>query len=127
VHFLADKGASCSLVTPYVYIAASDDARVLELIDRVMAESIGAVAFTSSSQIDRFFQVAEARGSLAGLKDALGRIVVAAVGPTCAGTLRRHGVEPNVVPERSFFMRTLVEQLAAVFRASRPRGEERGS
>jgi uroporphyrinogen-III synthase len=127
VRFLADKGASCRLVTPYVYAAASDDARVLDLIERVLAASIDAVAFTSSSQVDRLFQVAETRGYVADLTNALGRIVVAAVGPTCAGTLRRYGVEPNVVPERSFFMRPLVDQLAATLGTSRREEGDNGS
>jgi uroporphyrinogen-III synthase len=70
--------------------------------------------------------VAEARGSLADLTRALGRTVVAAVGPTCATTLRRHGVEPSVVPERSFFMRPLVEHLAATLATpQREEGENR--
>jgi uroporphyrinogen-III synthase len=113
--FLEDAGASVRTVTPYVYAAASDDDRVVELIDRLVGGAIDGVAFTSSAQVDRVFQMAAKHRSTEALLAALGRIVVAAVGPTCAASLGRRGARVSVVPERSFFMRSLVEELARAF------------
>ncbi len=115
VTFLTERGAHIKVVTPYVYCAASEDDRVVELIDRIVCGSVDAVAFTSSSQVDRLFQVAGDRHLVDALVAALRTVVVAAVGPTCAASLVRRGAEVAVVPERSFFMRPLVDGLARAF------------
>jgi uroporphyrinogen-III synthase len=111
VAFLGERGAKVLPVAPYAYVAGTDDHRVVELIDKLSAGAIDAVAFTSSAQVDRVFQVADQRQSSAALVRALEHVVVAAVGPTCAASLRKRGVGVTVVPERSFFMKTLVGEL----------------
>lgn len=109
--FLQDAGAEASFVAPYVYAPKSDDARVLELIDRIAARSIDALALTSSPQVDRLFDVAREHGLEAKLKEGLSGIVVAAVGPVVAERLREFGIEPTLMPERTFFLRPLVNEL----------------
>jgi uroporphyrinogen-III synthase len=118
VPFLEGKGASVHAVAPYVYLDACDDARVHELIDKVIGRAVDAIAFTSSAQVDRIFEVAGAKGADDALLGALCRTVVAAVGPTCADSLRRRGIEQPIVPERSFFMRSLIEELSRAFGGS---------
>ena len=118
ISFLEGAGASVRTVTPYVYCAASEDERVIELIDKLVVGEIDGVAFTSSSQVDRVFQIADKHRSTDALLAALGRVVVAAVGPTCAASLGRRGAQVTVVPERSFFMKSLVDELARAFVAA---------
>src|SRR4051812_11275902 len=109
--FLERKGATVSAIAPYTYTEASDDERVIELIQRLVSGKVDAIAFTSSAQVDRVFQVASEQGATETLHQALLGVTVAAVGPTCASTLRSRGVAHAIMPERSFFMRSLVAEM----------------
>jgi uroporphyrinogen-III synthase len=46
------------------------------------------------------------------LRAALGHAKVAAIGPIVVETLQRHGVRIDVVPDKGFVMRRLVNALA---------------
>lgn len=76
-----------------------EDLRPLEaLIDALLAGDLEAVAFTSQVQIRHLLQVACTRGQGDLVLDALRRLVVAAVGPTCAAALEVVGITPEIVP-----------------------------
>jgi uroporphyrinogen-III synthase len=107
VDFLEGAGARVLVVAPYVYADAADDQAVLNLINRLQAGEIDAIAFTSTPQVDRLFSIAPAETVL----KALTNTVVAAVGPVVADTLRKHGIEPRVMPEESFFLKPLTTEL----------------
>jgi uroporphyrinogen-III synthase len=109
--FLEDAGAEASFVAPYIYAPKSDDDRVLDLIDRLSAREFDAFALTSSPQVDRLFDVAREYGRVEVLKASLATIVVAAVGPVVAERLRSEEIEPTIMPERTFFLRPLVNAL----------------
>ena len=79
------------------------------------AGQIDAIAFTSAPQVRRFRDVARAFGREAELRQGLKRIVVAAVGPIVAAELDAMGVQVNVTPENTFFMKPLVRELVAAF------------
>jgi uroporphyrinogen-III synthase len=107
VEFLQGADAKVSTVAPYVYADAADDAAVMNLLTRLQAEEIDAIAFTSTPQVERLFAVAPAPTII----NALARTVVAAVGPVVAETLQRHGVQARVMPEESFFLKPLTSVL----------------
>jgi uroporphyrinogen-III synthase len=107
VDFLDAAGAKVSTVAPYVYADAADDAAVMDLLTRLEAGEIDAIAFTSTPQVERLFAVASAPT----ITRALARTVVAAVGPIVAETLQRHGVQARVMPEESFFLKPLTSVL----------------
>jgi uroporphyrinogen-III synthase len=86
----------------------SADAAVLELLTQLSAGAVAAIAFTSSSQVERLFAVASAERVLA----ALAATQVAAVGPVVAATLRQRGVRVSAMPESSWFMKPLAAELA---------------
>src|SRR5207244_2366169 len=65
--FLERAGAIVRPVAPYVYAPASDDARVVTLIDRLPTGGIDAIAFTSAVQVRRLWEVAVAHQREAGL------------------------------------------------------------
>jgi uroporphyrinogen-III synthase len=113
VEFLGGAGAQVSTVAPYVYASASDDAAVVELIDALTAARVDAIAFTSASQVERLWQIAAASGNEARLRDGLARVRVAAIGPIVDEALAAHGVRIDVMPEKAFVMRRLVDALAA--------------
>ena len=110
--FLRGAGAEIRVVAPYVYADQSNDAAVLELLAQLSSGAVAAIAFTSSSQVERLFAVADAeqvRAALAGTE-------VAAVGPVVAGALRQRGVVVSAMPESSWFMKPLAAELARLLR-----------
>ena len=113
VDFLAGAGAQVLTVAPYVYASASDDAAVGDLIGALTSGRVDAIAFTSASQVDRLWQVAAASGAEARLREGLARVRVAAIGPIVDEALAARGVRIDVMPEKAFVMRRLVDALAA--------------
>jgi uroporphyrinogen-III synthase len=107
VDFLEHAGASVLVVAPYVYADAADDEAVLNLLKRLEAKEIDAIAFTSTPQVERIFSIAPPDT----VAKALANTVVAAVGPVVAETLRGHGIQPRVMPEESFFLKPLTSEL----------------
>ena len=98
-------------VAPYVYQPAAGDEQVVQLIHRLDEGSIDAIAFTTRKQVERLFEVAESQGLTDQLRRGFRRTKIAAVGPIVVAELHDKGVRVDAVPERSFFLRPLVEQL----------------
>jgi uroporphyrinogen-III synthase len=113
VEFLQSAGATVLVVAPYVYADAADDQAVLNLIKRVQAGEVDAVAFTSTPQVERLFSIAPPEMIAA----ALAHTVVAAVGPVVAETLKKRGIEARVMPEESFFLKPLTSELESALAA----------
>jgi uroporphyrinogen-III synthase len=107
VDFLEGAGARVLVVAPYVYADAADDQAVLNLLNRLQAGEVDAIAFTSTPQVERLFSIA----SPDTVTKALANTVVAAVGPVVADTLHKHGIEARVMPEESFFLKPLTTVL----------------
>lgn len=112
LEFLDAAGASVRTVAPYVYADAADDAAVRALLARLALGEMHAIAFTSTPQVERLFAVAPA----AEVRAALQRTLVAAVGPVVAATLARHGVEAQLMPAESFFIKPLTSALEQALR-----------
>jgi uroporphyrinogen-III synthase len=107
VDFLESVGAAVSTVAPYVYADAADEQAVRKLVDQLRTDSVDAIAFTSSAQIERLIAVASEEGA----RSALAHALVAAIGPVVADTLRRHGIGARLMPEESFFLKPLTSAL----------------
>lgn len=118
--YLRSRGAEPDCVAPYVYASASDDARVVELIHRMSAGEIDAIAFTSKSQVERLNALAGREELTDELSGALDQMTVAAVGPVVANELKEAAIRVDVMPERAFFMKPLVTELAEALQG-RPR------
>jgi uroporphyrinogen-III synthase len=113
--YLGSAGATVRAVMPYVFAPAADDERVVDLIGKLAGGAVDVLLFTSSPQVDRFYQVAEKRGLQETLKEGLGRTRVAAVGPVVADDLRRRGAPVHVCPEQGWVMKNLVQQVKRAF------------
>jgi uroporphyrinogen-III synthase len=109
--FLAEAGATVRPVMPYVYAPATDDERVVELIQVMAAGTVAVLVLTSSPQIDRLFEVAEKRGLEAMLRQGLERVRLAAVGPVVADNLRQRQAPVHICPEQGFVMKHLVQHI----------------
>ena len=111
VDFLHGAGVATVLtVAPYVYADASDNEAVMALLKRLGAGEVDAIAFTSTPQVERIFSVASADA----VTSALGKTVVAAVGPVVEEALAKHGIAARVMPEESFFLKPLTSVLEEV-------------
>jgi uroporphyrinogen-III synthase len=111
--FLRDAGAEPDPVLPYVYASATDDESVVSLIDRIASGEVDVIAFTSSPQVQRLFEVANATRREGTLQAALRATAIAAVGPVVAGELRRRGLNATITPDHSYFMKPLVSAIVA--------------
>jgi uroporphyrinogen-III synthase len=112
---LARRGARVVEVQPYVWALPEDIAPLRALVETIVKAELDAIAFTTQVQARHLFGVADAMGSRDAMVRALrDRIVVAAVGPTCARTLTQLGAPPHVVPDQSK-MGAMIVALAAQF------------
>src|SRR5271165_1644983 len=113
--FLRQAGAEPDPVLPYVYAAAADDENVVELIDQMADGAVDAIAFTSSPQVQRLFEVAAATRRDEALRTALRGMQIGAVGPVVAEELGRRGFAVTITPDHSYFMKPLVSVIVAAF------------
>lgn len=109
--FLGTAGAEVSTVAPYAYADETADGKVLELVDRLYAGTVDAIAFTSAGQVERLHRVAERSGRTADLHDGLARCIVAAVGPVVAAALHERELHVDVQPQESYFLKPLTQAL----------------
>lgn len=109
--FLREAGAKAREVYPYVYADDSADLEVLKLIDRLAANEVDAIAFTSQAQVDRLFKIAAQAQLEVLLLNGLRQTMVAAVGPVTAASLEEHGVTVDAVPHGTYFLKPLTQLL----------------
>lgn len=114
INYLTGRNANVTTVAPYRYAPDSDDQRVTELIGEILSISVDAITFTSQPQIKRLLDVAEKLEQRDELINALNRIVIVAVGPVVADAIERAGVQVDVMPEDSYFMKPMVNALSAM-------------
>ena len=81
------------------------------------ANEIDVIAFTSSPQVHRLFEVAKATGREQILEVALRATVIAAVGPVVAGELEKHGLMAKIMPDHSYSMKPLVSAIVEAMSA----------
>ena len=110
--YLAPRSRTVDCVAPYVYASEVNDAQVTDLIGRMRAGEIDAIAFTSKSQVERLRKLARRSGLEHALDTALAEMTVAAIGPVVAEQLRGVGVRVDVMPRKAYFMKPMVTELA---------------
>ena len=119
---IAAQGAEVDTVLPYVYDAQAADANIVTAIDEMAQGRVDAIALTSSGQVRRLFEVAQAHGCENRLREALARTPVASVGPVVSDELKSHGLRADITPANdAFFMKPLISAMAASLSKSPPR------
>lgn len=111
IDYLHEAGARTSVVAPYVYADAIDDAQVHELLKKMSDGEVGIIAFTSMAQVERLFAV----GLREELQSAFAKVQVAAVGPVVRDALSRHEIAVQCMPEDSYFMKPLTSAMMEAF------------
>ena len=109
--YLREAGATVREVNPYIYADDSADLEVLTLIDRLAANEVDAIAFTSQSQVERLFKLAKKAQREVELLSGLRQTMIAAVGPVTAASLEEHGITVDVVPHGTYFLKPLTQLL----------------
>jgi uroporphyrinogen-III synthase len=116
------QGAEVDAVVPYIYDAQAADANIVTAIDEMAQGRIDAIALTSSGQVRRLFEVAEAHGCEARLREGLARTPIASVGPVVSDELISHGLRADISPANdAFFMKPLISAMAVRLGKSPPR------
>jgi uroporphyrinogen-III synthase len=120
------QGAEVDPVLPYVYDAKAADANIVTAIEEMAQGRIDAIALTSSGQPRRLFEVAQAHGCEARLREGLEQTPIASVGPVVSEELRVHGIEADILPaNESYFMKPLISAMATALSKGPPRATAR--
>jgi uroporphyrinogen-III synthase len=120
------QGAEVDPVLPYVYDAQAADANIVTAIDEMAQGRIDAIALTSSGQVRRLMEVAQAHKCEARLRDGLARTPIASVGPVVSDELKSHGLHTDISPANdAYFMKPLISAMAAELGKSAPRAAAR--
>jgi uroporphyrinogen-III synthase len=119
---IAAQGAEVDTVLPYIYDAQAADANIVTAIDEMARGRVDAIALTSSGQVRRLFEVAQAHRCEARLREGLTHTPIASVGPVVSGELESHGLRPDITPANdAFFMKPLISAMSASLSKSAPR------
>ena len=114
---LREREATVFPVIPYRYASQADLDQVVGAIHAMAAGRVGMIAFTSSPQVERLFEVARQTELERQLREALTRVRIAAIGPVVEETLRRRGVANTLRPDTQFHLKPLVRAIAAAWSA----------
>jgi uroporphyrinogen-III synthase len=120
------QGAEVDTVLPYVYDAQAADSNIVTAIDEMAAGRIDAIALTSSGQVRRLVEVAQAHQCEARLREGLARTPIASVGPVVSDELRSHGLRTDIFPANdAYFMKPLISAMAVTLGKAPPRAATR--
>jgi uroporphyrinogen-III synthase len=122
IRAITAQGAEVDTVLPYVYDVQAADANIVTAIDEMAQGRIDAIALTSSGQVRRLMEVAQAHQCEARLRDGLARTPIASVGPVVSDELKSHGLRTDIYPANdAYFMKPLISAMAAALGKTAPR------
>ena len=120
---IAARGATVDPVLPYVYDAKAAETNIITAIDEMARGAIDAIALTSSGQVRRLIEVAQAHGCEARLREGLARTPIASVGPVVSDELKSRGLRIDISPANdAYFMKPLISAMAVALGKTAPRG-----
>lgn len=114
--YLESRDAHVDEIEVYRWGTPTDLEPLYQLIRDIISQNVDILVFTSASQVEHLFLVADEMH----LSDALGvgmreAPLIAAVGPVCAAALERHGVGENVlqpvIPKMAPLIRAIAERV----------------
>lgn len=96
---LAERGAQVTRVPVCAWALPEDVGPLRDAVERIVARDIDVAIFTSATQVEHLFRIAEETAKAEALRQALPAMVVASIGPITRNALRARGVEPDLHPE----------------------------
>jgi uroporphyrinogen-III synthase len=116
------QGAEVDTVSPYVYDAQAAETNIITAIDEMAGGRIDAIALTSSGQVRRLIEVAQAHDCEARLREGLKRTPIASVGPVVSDELKTYGLRTDIYPaNEAYFMKPLISAMAVELGKTAPR------
>jgi uroporphyrinogen-III synthase len=95
---LRARGAEVTTVPVYRWGLPTDTGPLREAVRRLAAGDFDVAMFTTSVQVPHLLRIAAEEGVEEPVREALGRLVLASVGPSTTETLREHGLTPDLEP-----------------------------
>ena len=110
---LTDAGAEVTIAPVYRNVPPQGPKD--ELRDQLLAGTIDLVTFTSSSTVTNFLAMVDAKDTDE-LHQLLDQVTIAAIGPITAETIREHGLQVDIQPQR-YTISDLVQAIVTHYRA----------
>jgi uroporphyrinogen decarboxylase len=95
---LKDRGVEVRRVPVYQWMLPADIQPLREAIDALVDGRVQVALFTNAAQVEHLLRVAAGDGTKDRLLEALGKVVVASIGPTCSETLVEHEIAIDLEP-----------------------------
>ncbi len=95
---LADQGRSVMPVPVYNWALPDDTGPLHTALQSLLDGEFQAALFTTGVQIEHFLEFADSQTKRAAALEALRKLFVASIGPTCSESLRACGIEPILEP-----------------------------
>jgi uroporphyrinogen-III synthase len=114
---LRARGAEVTAIRAYEWDLPEDTGPLREAARRLAAGDFDIALFTTSVQVEHLLDMVIELGIQAGVREALGRALIASVGPTTSETLRHHGIEPDFEPSHpkmGFLVQEVAKKAAAL-------------
>ncbi len=118
---LEAQGRSVMPVPVYQWQLPEDTTPLAKALEGLLAGEFDAVLLTTGVQIEHFLNFAERIGRRDAALEALRRIFVASIGPTCSESLRECGLQPVMEPSHpkmGIFVREAATKYAEAQRTS---------
>jgi uroporphyrinogen-III synthase len=109
---LQRRGADVTVVPVYQWDLPEDCGPLREAVRRLAAGEFDVALFTTSIQVPHMLRIAAEAGVEEAARQALGRMVIASVGPTTSETLAEFGIQADLEPSHPK-MGFLVNETAA--------------
>ena len=119
---LEARGASVTSVPVYRWALPDDIEPLRSAVNAIVRGELDVALFTTSVQIVHLMQVADSMGQSNTIRDALRRMVVASIGPTCTEELRNQGIAADLEashPKMGFLVREAAERSPELLRLKR--------
>jgi uroporphyrinogen-III synthase len=119
---LRNRGAEVTPVRVYQWDLPEDTQPLREAIRRIIEGQADVAIFTTSIQLTHLFRIATESLLDEPLQAALGRMVIASIGPTTSEALEEFGIAPDIVPthpKMGFLVKETAEQATAILQRKR--------
>ncbi len=119
---LEAQGRTVTPVPVYQYSLPADTAPLSQALKEVLDGQFEVAVFTTGVQVEHFLEFAGQKGQREPARDALRKMLLASIGPTCSEALRECGLTPSLEPSHPK-MGILVREAAMQFEEMRMRRE----
>jgi uroporphyrinogen-III synthase len=119
---LRARGAEVTAVPVYQWDLPEDTGPLRDAIHRIVAGQADVAMFTTSIQLAHLFRIATEERLEDPVRQALGRMVIASIGPSTTEALEEFGLEPDITPSHpkmGFLVKETAEQAGAILARKR--------